>query len=181
MNAENIKYIDGYNKKYAIDKDGNVYSFYKYVMVHGVLKKVDCFKKIKPVKAKRGYLEVCLSKMSHSDRKSHKVHRLVAEAFVPNPDNKPHINHKDGNKLNNSFENLEWVTPKENVQHAIRIGLFKPKQKGKTTAQYTLDGTLVKIFVSASEAARYNNLCPSQVSIAARNGLEFKNYIWKYV
>lgn len=61
------------------------------------------------------------------DRRSYttQIHRIVAVAFIPNPKGKPFINHKDGNKLNNSVENLEWVTASENCKHAFQSGLSK--------------------------------------------------------
>jgi hypothetical protein len=66
-----------------------------------------------------GYKTVCISK------KAIKVHRAVAEAFIPNPNNKPQVNHIDGDKSNNKVENLEWATQSENMQHASRTGFIK--------------------------------------------------------
>lgn len=68
---------------------------------------------------KQGYKAV------HINGKTYYIHRLVAENFVPNPENKKEVNHIDGNKLNNNAENLEWVTPSENIKHAYKTGLKK--------------------------------------------------------
>jgi hypothetical protein len=74
-------------------------------------------KHLKPQKNGKGYYRVRIGK------KLMFVHRLVAEKYVPNPDNKPQVNHIDGNKLNNSADNLEWVTNQENRNHALENGL----------------------------------------------------------
>lgn len=64
-----------------------------------------------------------------TNKKKHKIHRLVAEAFIPNPENKPFINHIDHNPLNNVFTNLEWCTQKENMEHASKCGRMKGRIK----------------------------------------------------
>ena len=71
-------------------------------------------KKLKPQPNGKGYLRISIG------GKLQFVHRLVAEKYIPNPENKPQVNHKDGNKLNNSVENLEWVSNMENRQHAVK-------------------------------------------------------------
>jgi hypothetical protein len=79
-------------------------------------------------KDSKGYYSESLYKDGKAVTK--KVHRLVAEAFIPNPDSKPCVNHIDGNKLNNSVDNLEWVTHSENMRHAFDTGLAKPHSVG---------------------------------------------------
>lgn len=91
-------------------------------------------KKMRPGKDGRGYHFIFIH--SGGERKVKKIHRIVAECFLPNPENKPQVNHIDGNKNNNSIENLEWVTQSENMKHAFRSGLCEntltaAKQKGK--------------------------------------------------
>lgn len=74
-----------------------------------------------------GYLQVWIA----PKRKLH--HRLIAECFIPNPHNKPHINHIDGNKVNNDISNLEWVTSSENRKHALKLQLVIPKKHTEET------------------------------------------------
>ena len=108
---EIFKDIPGYEGKYQITSWGRVYN-------------VDRDSFITPEHHHKGYLRVDLYDRS-GNRKHHKVHRLVGMAFVPNPDNKPQINHKDGNKENNSFTNLEWVTDRENKDHRQHMKLME--------------------------------------------------------
>lgn len=73
-----------------------------------------------------GYLQVCVSLGSRKNKKVFRINIAVACTFIPNPENKPEVNHKDGNKLNNNVSNLEWVTSSENMKHAYSNGLQKP-------------------------------------------------------
>lgn len=120
---ETWKDIKGYEGKYQVSNTGLIKSLPKLKgKGRGYLTKEII---LSPKKDRYGYLVVCLRK----DNKNHHftVHRLVASAFVPNLHNKPIINHKDGNKLNNNVENLEWCTVQENTKHAYdnNLGGFK--------------------------------------------------------
>ncbi|WP_229683039.1 HNH endonuclease [Virgibacillus oceani] len=97
------KPIEGHN--YEISNHGRVRNKDNKVIVRGEV-------------TEKGYLRVLMNK------KHYKVHRLVGLFFIPNLDNKSEINHKDGNKLNNHVDNLEWVTSDENITHAVKQGLI---------------------------------------------------------
>jgi hypothetical protein len=88
---------------------------------------------LKPWLNTNGYLYVDVS--VNGKIKKIAIHKLIAEAFIPNPECKTQINHKDGNKLNNLVSNLEWCSPKENIQHAYRLKLVIKSEKQKEIAK----------------------------------------------
>lgn len=92
---------------------------------------------LKSANCSSGYKFVCLRKDGRTHNRM--IHRLVAEAFIPNTNNFPEVNHKDGNKLNNSVENLEWCTRSDNLKHALKIGLMESQCKiiRKVTVTHT--------------------------------------------
>lgn len=94
---------------------------------YGKVRTVKTGRVLTPAIDERGYERVCLFKYDRERR--YKVHRLVAITFIPNPDNKPQVNHKDGNKRNNFVDNLEWVTNEENMRHANATGLREGHQR----------------------------------------------------
>jgi hypothetical protein len=122
-----------------------------------------------------GYLKVSLNK------KVYALHRLVGYTFIPNPENKPVINHIDGNKLNNKLENLEWVTHKENAVHAHKTGLCKDTKK--KIVQIDLNGNIIQHFNSIAETSKKLNILACSISHCCNDNHRVKTaggFIFKY-
>lgn len=117
---EIVRDIVGYEGLYYVDIFGNIYNS------KGL--------KMKQRENEFGYLDIGLSKNNKQSR--FKVHRLVVQAFLPNPNNLPQVNHIDGNKKNNNVENLEWVTAKDNTKHAIETKLRVDKLRDLTGQRF---------------------------------------------
>jgi len=111
------KDIPNYEGAYEVSSQGDVRSIKRY----NNYKKHSIGDKILSPGITDGYCQVALSK--HKSQQQYKIHRLVAQAFIPNPENKPCVNHLDGVKSNNCVDNLEWCTYSENAKHAWDTGL----------------------------------------------------------
>lgn len=139
------KDIPEYEGKYRISNLGNV----KSINYHNTKK--ECT--LSPAKDAKGYLRCSLSK--NNILKTFKVHRLVAQSFIPNPLELPQVNHIDGNKLNNAVNNLEWCDNSMNQIHAYKVGL-NPKHVGHKVGVIIIneDGKIAK-FDTKMDAALY--------------------------
>jgi hypothetical protein len=157
------KYID----KYSIDENG--------ILRNDITKK--CYK---GVVNNKGYLRVDIS--INGKRHALNLHTAVAKLFIPNPNNLPIINHIDGNKTNNYYKNLEWCTPKENMQHAVKYGLINTiSQGGKKCLQKDLKGNIINIYDSISEASRAINGSNSNICRVCKGyRKQAYGYLWEY-
>lgn len=126
-----------------------------------------------------GYLMVGF--FSKEDRINVNVHRLLMETFVPNPENKPHVNHKDGNKLNNSLDNLEWSTASENTRHACDTALMNSDHCIVSIHQYYLNGTFYKTYPSIAEASRETSTESANIVYCAKGTTKTAGgSLWSY-
>lgn len=157
-----MKDVKGYEGLYAVTSCGKVWSY-----------RNECF--LKPLVTRSGYFYVTLHK--NGMYKNYRIHRLVADAYIPNTDNLPYINHKDENKANNCLQNLEWCDAKYNANYGSRIDRIAASNK-KPILQFSLDGEFVREWPSATDVGREvkSNIC---------NCLKGKlpsayGYVWKY-
>ena len=139
-------------------------------------------KLLKPVKTKKGYLTVQLYK--NGKRKMCSVHRLVAETFLPNPDNLPQVNHKDEDKTNNRVDNLEWCDNKYNINygtHNERISKTMTNGKSsKPVLQFSLTGDFIREWESTQECGR-NGFNQGNVWSCCQGKLkQYKGFKWRY-
>lgn len=163
------KEIKGYEGHYLVSNKGNVKSIKRnsLIMEGGNLK---------------GYRIISLWK--NGIGRMYRVHRLVAESFIPNPDGKPCVDHINGNRSDNRVENLRWVTPKENQNNPITKEKFR---KRKCKAHHTKEveqlknGNVINVFVSIHQASRHicgnaSNIC----AVCKGKYKTYKGYKWRY-
>lgn len=189
------KDIEGYEGLYQVSNLGNVKSLDRtQIQKRGDLYYNRKYKGqiIKPHLTHKGYCAIGVTK--NNKHKNFSVHRLVAKAFIPNPENKPEVNHIDGNKQNNMVNNLEWCTRSENLKHAYNSKLKICTKKHRETAkyqckknfnkkilQYDLNGDFIKEWNSITEASNFYNISISCISQCCQGITKSAyKYIWRY-
>lgn len=159
-------------KNYYVGSNGGVFSRFN-----------GSFRKLKEYKNRSGYFIVSIR------RKTYIVHRLIAEAFIPNPENKPQVNHKNGIKTDNRVENLEWVTQIENIRHSFkflgrRSGMLGHMGKNSPYSRVVLqikDGRVIDSFYGTHEAERLTGIKHQGIcKCCMGKGKTAGGYNWEY-
>ena len=168
------KPVEGYEDLYEVSNYGRV----KSISFRNRMATFSREKMLSPLKI-RGYLRVSLCK--NGKHKYFSIHRLVAEHFILNLENKPCVNHKDGDKHNNCVNNLEWCTYSENEQHSHKMLGKQPINKKKVN-QYDLMGNFIKQFDSLAEAGKSLNRRYSLISTCCHGHInKAYGYKWQFV
>lgn len=173
---EEYRWIEGYEGRYKISNYGNCLTFVK----KGTSQNTDIGRPLRQVKCTNGYIEYQLFK--DGKRKCYMAHRLVAKAFIPNPENKKEVNHKDECVSNNFVGNLEWVTPKENCNYGTRNIRSVKNHNYPKVVKLTLNNEYIKTYDNGVEAARDMGIKYSKyiMKCCKCERCEYKGYKWMY-
>lgn len=171
MNNMNMKPIKDFENLYYVCDNGNVWSVKRH-------------KYLKQDTNSCGYKRVVLYK---DGKLYHKlVHRLVAEAFIPNPNNLPQVNHKDEDKSNNQVNNIEWVSAFDNVHYGTALQRrvckqFNNKYRSKAVIQYDKNFIMIKEYPSIMEAQRQTGYANTNISVACKHKHKtVGGFYWRY-
>ena len=177
---EEWKDIPGYEGYYQVSNKGRLRSLKRVVKKSDGKTQTVPERYMKPKPDKKGYSIVGVSK--NANKKYLKLHRVVAQSFIPNTHNKPQVNHLDGNKQNNKVENLEWSTQKENNIHALREGLRIP-QKGEEHSQAKLTAKEVILIRDIHEKGGRTQQCIADEFNVSRRliGMIVKREVWPHI
>ena len=168
---EKWKDIAGYEGRYQASDLGNIKSL--------ISNKI-----LKPRIDKNGYFKVILY-TGNGDKKEFRLHRLIAETFIPNPENFPQVNHINEDKTNNAVDNLEWCTSLQNNNHGTRNERIRPHaiaagmKSAKAVQQYDKKGNLIKTWDSLRSVERELNIPHSNIIASIKRNGSAGGYIWK--
>lgn len=175
------KDIEGYEGLYKISNLGNVLACEKYAKVRGGAYRKINPRLLNPYKCINGYIQINLRKDKKS--KPFLIHRLVAKAFIENPNNYSEVNHKDEDITNNIVDNLEWCTHKYNANYGTRNQrmLAHRKNRLRPVNQYSKDGKFIKHWESMSEVEKELGADTGSI-IRVCKGLQHTciGYVWEY-
>lgn len=175
---EDVTDYEGY---YQVSNKGRVKGVERTKMWKGL--EIPIQSKILKEGNSKGYKKVNLSK--DGIKETLKIHRLVAQTFIPNPDNLSDVNHKDGDKANNCVDNLEWITEQGNTLHAYENGLSTQPKGGKKSGarainQYNLDNIFIRSWDSIADAVNEGFDYSCIIHCCKGKYKNHKGYVWKY-
>ena len=183
MKNEEWRDVVGYEGLYQVSDQGRVKSLERTFIDKIGRERYVKERILKPGTDRGGYLRVGLC--DGEKRKTFKVHRLVCQAFHENPEGKPQVNHVNEDKADNRACNLEWATARENSNFGTRnerIGKKSAIAKSRPIAQYTLNGKLLKVWPSLTEAQRQGGFSRGNIcTVATGKRKSHKGFIWRYV
>lgn len=169
------KPIRGYEGIYEVSTNGKVRSLERIKCVLHGKKKFRHETELKLQRLYNGYLYIDLHKERR--KKRYFVHRLVAEAFIPNPKELTQINHKDGDKTNNTVDNLEWCSPSDNIKHSCRILHARPEY---VVRQFSKNGELIEEYANTGIASENTGIGRSNIlSCLIGRQKSAGGFIWK--
>lgn len=180
MNEEEIWLpVTGYEGRYEVSNMGRVKSLSRtYVFGKGAIKHTSDYI-MKQCKSKDGYFHLRLCIYGVATNKL--INILVADAFIPNPDNLPEVHHVDFDTTNNKAANLKRVTGEENKRYSFEADRLKNNRNSRSVGQYDKMGGLIKVWPSTREAHRYGFYHSAIVSVAAGRRKTHKGFTWKYL